>query len=109
MKTPPAAGIKHDADKPRWSLLPAGTVRQIVQVLEFGAQKYAPENWQHVPGARTRYYDALQRHVEAWWRGERSDPETGLPHLAHAGCCVLFLLWIDAAPTAQRGLDPNQP
>lgn len=90
-----ATGTKADAGKPRWSLLPAGTIAQVVAVLEAGATKYAPDNWMHVSDARTRYYDALQRHVEAWWRGERNDPETGLPHLAHAACCVLFLLWFD--------------
>lgn len=94
-KTVPAAGVKHDANKPRWSLLPMGSVAQIVQVMEFGARKYAPDNWQRVPEARTRYFDALMRHVHAWWSGERADPETGLHHLAHAGCCVLFLLWLE--------------
>jgi hypothetical protein len=88
-------GIKHDQQKPRWSLLPAGTVAQVVAVLEFGAGKYAPDNWKHVENARQRYYDALMRHVQAWWHGERQDPETDLHHLAHAGCCILFLLWLD--------------
>jgi hypothetical protein len=88
-------GIKHDSGKPRWSLLPIGTVAQVVRVLEFGAAKYALDNWKTVPDARTRYFDALMRHVHAWWAGERNDPETGCHHLAHAGCCVLFLLWLD--------------
>lgn len=98
-------GIKHDTDKPRHSLLPAGTVGQIVQVLEHGARKYAIDNWQCVPDARTRYFDALHRHVEAWWRGERTDPESGMHHLAHAGCCVLFLLWLDRANEEQQRFD----
>ena len=90
-----AQGVKHDTGKPRWSLLPLGSIAQIVQVLDFGAAKYKPDNWQHVPDARRRYYDAMQRHIEAWWTGERCDRETGLHHLAHAGCCILFLLWLD--------------
>lgn len=88
-------GRKADKGKPRWSLLPRGAVQQVVSVLEFGAQKYAPENWKLVSDARTRYYDALHRHVEAWWCGERIDPDSGLHHLAHAACCLLFLLWFD--------------
>jgi len=28
-------GTKHDGKKPRWSLLPTGTVQQIIAVLEF--------------------------------------------------------------------------
>jgi hypothetical protein len=26
-------------------------------------------------------------------RGEDKDPESGLSHLAHLGCCVVFLIW----------------
>ena len=90
-----ATGTKADAGKPRWSLLPTGTIAQIVAVLEAGAAKYAPDNWKHVKSPETRYYDAMMRHVDAWRRGDRNDPETGLPHLAHAACCILFLLWFD--------------
>lgn len=86
---------KKDKGKPRWSLLPAGTIRQVIDVLEFGAKKYSVGNWVTVPNARTRYYDAVMRHVEAWWSGEKNDPETGLPHLAHAATCLLFLMWFD--------------
>lgn len=86
---------KKDENKPRWSLLPAGTIRQVINVLEFGARKYQVDNWQGVPDARRRYYDAVMRHIEAWWSGEKNDPETGLPHLAHAATCLLFLMWFD--------------
>lgn len=92
------AGVKYDSGKPRPSLLPAGPLMQVAEVLTFGSQKYADDNWQQVPGAggpRGRYADALLRHVLAWLGGERNDPESGLHHLAHAGCCVLFLLWFE--------------
>ena len=85
-------GIKHDQDKDRWDLLPWRATQQIVKVLTYGARKYAPDNWKKVPEWRIRYYAALIRHVVAWFEGERIDPETGLSHLAHAGCCILFLL-----------------
>ena len=88
-------GRKHDSNKPRYSLLPTGTVNQVIQVLEYGAVKYEPENWQHVPSARTRYYDAAMRHIDDWWNGSEVDEESSLPHLAHAICCLLFLLWFD--------------
>ena len=53
------------------------------------------DNWQLVPDATRRYTDALMRHVEAWREGERLDPESKLPHLAHAICCALFLIWFE--------------
>ncbi len=88
-------GTKYDGGKLRWGLIPLNSLSEIVKVLTFGAQKYAPDNWQKVENARERYYDALQRHVVAWKMGELTDPESGLPHLAHAGCCLLFMLWFD--------------
>lgn len=88
-------GKKFDSGKPRWSLLPRGTLRKVIQVLEAGAVKYDVDNWKSVPDARTRYYDAMNRHIEAWWGGEKQDPETGIHHLAHATCCALFLMWLD--------------
>ena len=79
------------ATKPRLDLLPTAAVEQIAEVLTFGAAKYDDNNW--CRGTRWgRYYAALLRHVFAWWRGENSDPETGMSHLAHAGCCLLFLM-----------------
>ena len=88
-------GKKFDSGKPRWSLLPRGTLRKVIQVLEAGAVKYDVDNWKSVPDARTRYYDAMNRHSEAWWGGEKHDPETGIHHLTHATCCALFLMWLD--------------
>lgn len=88
-------GTKLDPEKPRWDLLPWKPVAIVVDVLTYGAKKYAPDNWQKVPSAQRRYFAAAQRHLIAWNEGEGTDPESGLPHLAHAACCVLFLLWFD--------------
>ena len=88
-------GVKHDSGKPRFSLLPLKQIETVVAVLEFGARKYAPGNWQKVENPRDRYFDAAMRHVFAWRNGEKLDQETQLPHLAHAVCCLLFLMWGD--------------
>lgn len=86
-------GVKYDSDKPKWSLIPKGVVGQVVEVLTFGAKKYSPDNWMYVP--QERYYDALNRHLDAWHNGETRDPETGKHHLAHALSCLMFMLWLD--------------
>ncbi len=93
-------GTKLDTDKLRWSLLPSGTIAQVIHVLEYGAKKYSVGNWVGVPDGNTRYYDAAMRHLDAWRGGEINDPESGLPHLAHAACCLLFLLWFDGKSVA---------
>ena len=91
----PVTGRKADRGKLRWDILPWSSLGPVVEVLAFGAGKYAPDNWQRVPQARSRYFAAAVRHLIAWYRGEKNDPETGLPHLAHALCCLLFLLWFE--------------
>lgn len=85
-------GRKDDAGKPMYRLIPTRGLACIVNVLTFGAQKYDPGNWKDVPNARDRYADAMLRHIFAWLDGEILDPESGLHHLGHAGCCLLFLL-----------------
>ena len=90
-----AGGRKDDAGKDPWDLMPWGPVRDIVRVLEHGARKYEPENWRRVPNARRRYFSAMMRHILAWWRGERIDADSGFPHLACAGCSLLFLAALD--------------
>lgn len=84
-------GRKFDGGKLEYGLLPPLALEAIVEVLTFGAQKYDRDNWQVVPESKRRYYDALNRHIWAWKRGEQYDPESGLHHLAHAMCCLMFL------------------
>lgn len=94
--TPPAPsapeGVKHDATKARWDLVPWAAMTEVVHVLTHGAAKYAPGNWRKVPDHRRRYLSAALRHMTAWAMGEIRDTESGRPHLAHAVCCLLFLL-----------------
>jgi len=84
-------GRKFDGGKLEYGLLPPFALDEVVKVLTFGAQKYERDNWQKVPDSKRRYFDALQRHIWAWKRGEQDDPESGIHHLAHAMCCLMFL------------------
>jgi hypothetical protein len=90
----PAGEARKSADsanKPRLDLLPTAPLEEVAAVLAVGANKYGPCNW--CRGARWgRYFAALLRHLFAWWRRENRDPETGLSHLAHACCCLMFLM-----------------
>lgn len=89
----PEAGVKHDAGKPPMSLLDRHALEQIAQVLAFGARKYKADNWRGGIKHR-RLIDAAMRHLLAIADGEDIDPESGLPHAAHLGCCTMFLLWM---------------
>ena len=66
-----------------------------ININEIGTVVQGADNWQKVDNARTRYFDAAQRHILAWWQGEQTDSESGKHHLAHAVCCLMFLMWFD--------------
>lgn len=86
-----ATGIKHDSDKPDMSLLSSIAMVKVAEVMSFGKKKYAAHNWRG-GFAWSRPAAAALRHIFAWLGGENKDPETGLSHLAHASCCLMFLL-----------------
>lgn len=82
--------LKYDNDKTRYDLLAPDALEQVAQVYTYGAKKYAPENWRKGM-AYSRVFGAVLRHLWAFWRGEKLDSESKLPHLAHAmwGCMTL--------------------
>lgn len=83
-------GQKFDVGKLRLDLLPILPMQGTAQVLTYGAVKYKDRNWE-VGIKYSRVYGAMQRHIMAWWAGEQLDPDTGLHHLHHASCCMMFL------------------
>lgn len=85
-------GTKHDKGKAPLHLVPPEFVVSVARVLEFGAGKYGEYNWQS--GLRlSRIYDSALRHLFSWWNLEENDPESGLPHVWHAACNLMFLTW----------------
>lgn len=102
------AGTKQDAGKPRWDLLPWREVGQVVRVLTKGAVTYAPFNWQRIENPRDRYFAAAHRHLAAWQSGKKRDFKTRLPHLSHAVCCLLFLMWFDNQKDGRNGKTGNR-
>ena len=84
-------GIKFDKGKNRLELLPWEALVEVGKIVTFGANKYGDYNW--LKGmAWSRFYGASLRHLASWINGEDKDSETNLSHLAHAACCILFLL-----------------
>lgn len=87
---PTKGGIKHDDGKTQWHLLPLEAVEGAVRVMMHGAKKYSAYNWANgMP--YTRVLDAAMRHINAIYQGEDKDPDSGLDHVDHAICELLFL------------------
>ena len=87
----PSASRKDDYGKPPLNLLDRYSLEQVASVLAFGAEKYHAHNWRGGV-ASSRLSAAALRHIFAWLDGENLDTESGLSHLAHAQCCLMFLL-----------------
>lgn len=95
-----------DGSKPvklRWDLIPIGCVEDLAKVLTYGAVHYKAESWKELEDAENRYYAALMRHLSAYRQGQLTDEESGLSHLAHAMCNVVFLLWFEKHKTKNNG------
>lgn len=90
-----ADGRKDDQGKPDPTLMPADAEFALWRVLDFGAKKYAPENWRLVEDAKRRYLAAGLRHQNDYRRGSRVDVESGIHPLAHAIIDLIFVLQLE--------------
>lgn len=64
-----------------------------------GMLKYGRSNFRVIGIRASIYVDAAKRHLDAWFEGEDVDPDSGLPHLAHALACMAILVDAQAAGT----------
>jgi hypothetical protein len=85
------SAIKFDDNKLPLNLISTEALNQIAAVLKFGANKYAEHNWR-AGFVWSRPLAAAMRHITAFNDGEDCDAESGLSHIAHAACCLMFLL-----------------
>ena len=84
-------GRKEDSGKLRMDLIAPEALEELARVLGHGAKKYADWNWSK--GIKySRVIAAVLRHINSWRKLEDNDPETGLNHLSHAFCGLMFLI-----------------
>lgn len=62
-----------------------------------GALKYGRSNWREAGVRYSIYIDAAVRHMLAAFEGEDADPDSGLPHEAHALACLAIIVDARAA------------
>lgn len=84
------SGARYNDGKPDYSLIPLHTLADEARVWMAGARKYSAWNWTKGMKWSVPLACAL-RHLAAFQRGEDLDPETGLPHIAHAMCNLRML------------------
>ena len=82
-----SVGIK----KVPFSTVSAPVIAEVGLAMMEGARKYRRHNYR-VAGVRASvYYDAMLRHITAWWEGEDIDPDSGLSHVTKAMACLCVL------------------
>lgn len=96
-------GIKTVMTEPKTPihLMPPQFIEGVAAVLQHGAGKYAPNNWMAGMSWST-VFGGIMRHLWAFFRGEEQDKESGLPHLAHAACGIMFLHWYAYGPQQEQ-------
>lgn len=83
------SAARFNAGKTRYELLPTHLLKNTADVLAFGASKYSEWNWARGFPLST-IIGCMKRHIAAIERGEDIDPESGLPHIGHVGCNLVF-------------------
>jgi hypothetical protein len=97
----PVTFKKFDSNKPDMVLFPYEVIEPIIRVLEVGAKKYGRDNWRRCEDPK-RYANAFIRHMAAWLGGEILDKETGLPHLHHMACNIVFLVALNVVDMSKK-------
>lgn len=90
--TEKGSGARYNDGKLDFSMLPFETLQDELRVWMHGEKKYARWNWlKGMPWSVP--FASMMRHMMAWQAGEENDPESGLPHLAHAMCNLRMLTY----------------
>lgn len=85
-------GLNPDAVDDQIRGLSAAFEAEVLKVRDFGAIKYSADNWK-LGFSYKRGLNAALRHLNAFIGGEALDSESGLSHLAHAGCSLEHVIW----------------
>ena len=93
------------AKKPKTSAVPPVAIMAIGAAMQDGADKYGLFNWRETQVSATVFYDAMMRHLNAWYNGENFALDSGIHHLAHlmAGAAIV----LDA--TEQQVFNDDRP
>lgn len=93
VRTTSSTGGEKGVKVERYDLIPVEALATVAELYGKGAEKYSAHNWRQ--GYEwSKSYAALQRHANAFWRGEDidPDPQTQLPHMAAVVFHALTLL-----------------
>lgn len=82
-------GLRYNKGKLKWSLVDFKSLTPLIQVLMFGAEKYAPNNWKKGLD-KTEILESLQRHLGELLNNKEYDDESKLHHIGHIMANAMF-------------------
>lgn len=82
--------VRHNSGKRKWSLVDFKALEPMVEVLEFGAEKYSADNWKNGLPYK-EICESLLRHTVEFLEGGNLDPESGKPEVGHILANAMFL------------------
>lgn len=90
----PDANLKTAAavGKPTMSAVPPVALLALGAAMQNGVDKYRKYNWREAGASSSVFYDAMMRHLIAWYSGEDTAADSKIHHLAHlmAGCAIIL-------------------
>lgn len=99
---------KADSGKTRLDLVSPTFIEAVGKIRTFGVSKYGDsDSWAKVEPKR--YMAALLRHINAFRMGEEIDKESGMSHLWHAACNLMFLIDLDELKAVSFGEGDTPP
>ena len=84
--------LRYNKGKLKWSLVHFKSLEPLVEVLMFGASKYAPNNWKKKMST-DEILESAMRHLAALIDGEDNDKESKLSHTGHVMCNMMFYVY----------------
>lgn len=87
------------------SVIPRPVLAEVGLAMLEGARKYGRHNYRAVGVRASVYFDAANRHLDLFWEGEDTDPDSGLSHITKAIASLVVLRdsmirknWVDDRP-----------
>jgi hypothetical protein len=99
-----AQALRYNSGKRLWHLVDYKSLEPMIKVLEFGAEKYSPDNWKKgMP--REQLLNSAMRHLVALMDGEVIDSESGLPHIGHLMCNAMFISFFEQGLGSEKAME----
>ena len=77
--------------------------------MQDGGKKYGRFNWRDTSVTSSVFYDAIQRHLTAWFNGEDHAQDSKVHHLGHIMASCAILLDADLNKVLNDDRDKREP